>query len=88
VGAPHPRGAADACEPFGAASTDGGDAEGGTHLYLRDKRCYHAGVANVVSVILAGGQGGRPYSRTKVRSKPAVPIVVPEDAVIPAGAVI
>jgi glucose-1-phosphate adenylyltransferase len=31
-------------------------------------------VANVVSVILAGGQGSRLYPLTKVRSKPAVPV--------------
>jgi len=31
-------------------------------------------VANVVSVILAGGQGSRLYPLTKVRSKPAVPL--------------
>jgi glucose-1-phosphate adenylyltransferase len=41
---------------------------------LRDKRCYNAGVANVVSVILAGGQGSRLFPLTKVRSKPAVPV--------------
>ena len=31
-------------------------------------------MANVVSVILAGGQGSRLYPLTKVRSKPAVPV--------------
>ncbi len=41
---------------------------------MRDDRCYNAGVANVVSVILAGGQGSRLYPLTKVRSKPAVPL--------------
>ncbi|MGZ5424849.1 MAG: sugar phosphate nucleotidyltransferase, partial [Candidatus Aminicenantales bacterium] len=29
---------------------------------------------NVVSIIMAGGQGSRLYPLTKVRSKPAVPV--------------
>jgi len=37
-------------------------------------RCYNAPMANVVSIIMAGGQGSRLYPLTKVRSKPAVPV--------------
>jgi glucose-1-phosphate adenylyltransferase len=36
--------------------------------------CYNARMANIVGIIMAGGQGSRLYPLTKVRSKPAVPV--------------
>jgi glucose-1-phosphate adenylyltransferase len=73
VGAPRLRAGADAEERFGAPSTAGGEAEGGIACCQATFGDKIRGM-NVVSIIMAGGQGSRLYPLTKVRSKPAVPV--------------